>query len=234
MPRKGIAVIAAMRRELEPLLAGARGQSVQGVEFFELEHAVIVLGGIGRKAACRAAEAAVETYEPTMLISAGIAGALTATLKVGDVVHGSEVVDAESGVRFKLTGGQSVIVTVSTVSGPEEKRLLAERYKGDVVDMESAVVAEVARKRRTECKAIKAISDELEFEMPPVAGFVDANGQFETARFGAYIAMRPKWWSTVRDLNANSRIASMNLSHALEHLITSCVINRQEEKVPRA
>jgi adenosylhomocysteine nucleosidase len=234
MLRKGVAVIAAIRRELEPLLAGVRGQTVSGVAFFELEHAVIVLGGIGRNAARRAAQAAAERYEPTMLISAGIAGALTATLKVGDVVHGSEVVDAESGARFRITGGESVIVTVSSVSGPEEKRLLADRYKADVVDMESAAVAEVARKRRIECKAIKAISDELDFEMPPVAGFVDANGKFKTGRFGAYIAMRPRWWATVRDLNANSRVASVNLSHAMEHLINSCVINRQEEKVPRA
>ncbi len=134
---------------------------MNGVEFFELEHVVVVAGGIGRNAARRAAEAVVEKYEPTVLISAGIAGALTAKLKVGDVVEGAEVVDADSGVRFRTSGGESVIVTVSSVSGPEEKRLLADRYKADVVDMESAAVAEVARKRRIEFKAIKAISDEL-------------------------------------------------------------------------
>jgi adenosylhomocysteine nucleosidase len=234
MPRKGIAVIAAMRSELEPLLAGVRSQTVSGVEFFELEHAVIVLGGIGRNAACRAAEAVMKRYESAMLISAGIAGALIATLKVGDVVHGSEVVDADSGARFIMTGGESVIVTVSSVSGPAEKRMLADRYKADVVDMESAAVAEVARKRRIECKAIKAISDELDFEMPPVGRFVGADGQFKTARFIAYVGVHPKWWSAVRHLNANSRIASVNLSHAVEHLIKSCIINTQEENVPRA
>lgn len=234
MPRKSIAVVVAMRRELETLLTRFRGQRVNGVEFFEIEHAVIVVGGIGRSAARRAAEAVMKTYEPAVLISAGIAGALTATLKVGDVVQGSEVVDAESGARFRTSGGESVIVSVSAVNGPEEKRLLADRYRADVVDMESAGIAEVARERGIEFSAVKAISDELEFEMPPVAGFVDANGQFETARFAAYVAMRPKWWSAVRHLNANSRTASMNLSHAVEHLIVGCVINRQKEKVPRA
>jgi adenosylhomocysteine nucleosidase len=234
MPHKSVAVVIAMRRELDPLLAGVRGQMVDGVEFFELENAVVVVGGIGRNAARRAAEVVAERYQPAVLISAGIAGALNATLKVGDVLHGSEVVDAGSGARFRMAGDESVIVTVSSVSGPEEKRLLADRYKADVVDMESAAVADVARERSIDCKAIKAISDELEFDMPPVAGFVDGNGRFKTARFGAYIAMRPKWWSTVRDLNANSRIASVNLSHAVEHLIEGCAINTQEEKVPRA
>jgi len=234
MPRKSIAVVVAMRRELEPMLAGVRGHRANGVEFFELQHAVVAIGGIGRNAARQAAEAVVKRFEPTALISAGIAGALKATLRVGDVVEGSEIVDAESGARFKVTGGKSVIVTVSSVSGSKEKRLLADRYDADVVDMESAAVVEVAQEHGIECKAIKAISDELDFVMPPVAGFVDANGKFETARFAAYVAMRPKWWSAVRHLNANSRTASVNLSHAVGHLIKSHVNNSQEEKVPRA
>jgi adenosylhomocysteine nucleosidase len=233
MPRKSIALVVAMRRELEPLLTGVRGQRVKGVKFFELDYAVIAVGGIGQNAARRAGEAVMKTYGPAVLISAGIAGALTARLKVGDVVQGSEVVDAESGARFRTSGGESVIVSVSAVSGPEEKRLLADRYRADVVDMESAAVAEVAREHGIEFSAVKAISDELEFEMPPVAGFVDPNGRFETTRFAAYVAMRPKWWSAVRHLSVNSRIASVNLSHAVEHLITSCVINSQQEKVPR-
>jgi adenosylhomocysteine nucleosidase len=219
MPRKSIALVVAMRRELGPFLTGVRGQRVNGIEFLELDHAVIAVGGVGRNAARRAAEAVTERYEPAMLISAGIAGALRATLKVGDVVEGSEVVDAESGARFEMTGGKSVIVTASSVSGSADKRLLADRYKADVVDMEAAAVAEVAQERGIECKAIKAISDELDFAMPPVARFVDSNGQFETARFAAHVAMRPKWWMAVRHLNANSRIASVNLSHSLEHLI---------------
>lgn len=234
MPRKSVAVVIAMRRELQPLLGGVRGQTVDSVEFFELENAVIAVGGIGQMAAGRATEAVVERYGPTMLISAGIAGALTPSLKVGDVVEGSEIVDADSGARFRVAGGTSVIVTVSSVGGSEEKRLLADRYRADVVDMESAAVAEVAQEHGIECRAIKAISDELDFPMPPVAGFIEGNGKFRTARFAAHIAMRPKWWSTVRDLNANSRVASVNLSHAVQHLIKGCVINRQEEKVPRA
>jgi adenosylhomocysteine nucleosidase len=234
MPRKSIAFVVAMRRELEPVLTRIRGQRANGVEFFEFEQAVIVVGGIGRSAARRAAEVVVERYNPTTLISAGIAGALKATLRVGDVVEGSEIVDAESGARFKVSGGTSLIVTVSSVSASEEKRLLSDRYQADVVDMESAAVAEVAQEHGIECKAIKAISDELDFVMPPVAGFVDANGKFKTVRFAAYVAMRPKWWSAVQHLNANSRTASMNLSHAVGHLIDSHVNNRQEEKVPRA
>jgi len=233
MPRKSIAVVAAMRRELAPLLRGTQGQWFEGVEFFEFENAVIAVGGIGRNAARRAAEAVVNRFNPTTLISVGVAGALTARLKVGDVVWGSEVVDAETGARFRMTGGESVVVTVSSVSGPAEKRMLADHYEADVVDMESAAVAAVAQELGVEFRAIKAISDELDFDMPPVARFVDSAGKFETARFAAYVAIRPKWWSSVCQLGANSRTASVNLSHALEHLMQARVYKVQEEKIPR-
>src|SRR5271169_3093063 len=90
MPHKSVAVVVAMRRELGPLLRGVRRQQADGVEFFELGSSVIAVGGIGRIAAWSAAQAVVARYSSRMLISAGIAGALTATLKVGDVVRGSE------------------------------------------------------------------------------------------------------------------------------------------------
>jgi nucleoside phosphorylase len=231
MPHKSVAIVAAMRRELAPLLRGVQGQRADGVEFFELENAVVAVGGIGRIAAWGAAEAVVKRYGPAALISAGIAGALTATLKVGDVVHAGEVVDADSGARFTAAGGASVMVTVSSVSGPEDKRLMADRYKADVVDMECSAVAAVAREHGISFSAIKAISDELEFEMPPLGGFVDGNGKFETARFAAYVAVRPKWWSTLRQLAVNSHMASVNLSHAVEHLIEECANKAQEEKI---
>jgi adenosylhomocysteine nucleosidase len=233
MPRKNVVVLVAMRREVAPLLRGVQMQRADGIEYFELENAVVAVGGIGRIAAWSAAEAVVKRYQPTVLISAGIAGALAARLKVGDVVRGSEVVDADSGARFTASGGESVMVTVSSVSGPQEKRMLADRYKADVVDMESAAVASVAREHGIAFSAIKAISDELDFEMPPMAGFVDGKGKFKTVHFAAYIAVRPKWWSTLRQLNANSRTAAMNLSHALEHLIIECANTGREEKMPR-
>lgn len=232
MSRKSIAVVTAMHRELAPLLKGVRGQRSDGIEFFEFENAVVVVGGIGRNAARQAAIVVIEKYQPATLISAGIAGALITTLKVGDVVRGREAIDVESGAHFATMGGESVIATVTLVSGPAEKRSLAERYQADVVDMESAAVAAVAREHGIEFTAIKAISDELKFEMPPLAEFVDSDGKFETMRFAAYIAMRPKWWSNIRQLQSNSKLASVNLSHAVHHLMMERSTTPQEVNIP--
>jgi len=219
MLRRSVAVVAAMRRELAPLLRGIRPRRADGVEFFELESAVVAIGGIGRKAARRAVEAAVAGYDPVMIISAGTAGALSPVLKVGDIVRSRGAVDAESGVVFSA-GGDPLVVTVSSVGGPAEKQAISRRWgAADVVDMEAAAVAEVAEGRGIWFAAIKAISDEVDFVMPPVGEFVDQAGRFQTLRFATYIAVHPKWWSAVKQLNSNSRVASVKLSEALKHLI---------------
>ena len=231
MPHKPVAVVAAMRRELAPLLRGIRPKHSDGVEFFELDTSVIAVGGIGREAARRTSEAVVAKYDPGIMISAGIAGAVFYALKVGDVVRSRGAIDAQSG-RVFAAGGDARVVTVSSVGGPAEKRAIAQRWKAaEVVDMEAAAVAEVAESRGIWFAAIKAISDESDFEMPPVARFVDSAGQFQTLRFAAFIAIRPKWWAAVRELDSNSRVAASKLSEALKHLIDQESLATKEQKI---
>jgi len=59
MPRKSLAVVVAMARELAPMLRGMRSERVDGIDFFELPDIAVAVGGIGRKAASRTAEGAI-------------------------------------------------------------------------------------------------------------------------------------------------------------------------------
>src|SRR5271157_6499872 len=97
MPHKPVAVVAAMRVELAPLLGNMHARQVNGVALFELAQALVAIGGIGEKCARRAAETAIEYAQPRLLLSAGIAGAISPSLKVGDVGRISEVVDVATG-----------------------------------------------------------------------------------------------------------------------------------------
>jgi adenosylhomocysteine nucleosidase len=221
MPHKKVAVVAAMRMELAPLLRDVVSKRVDGIEYFELDAGVVAVGGVGRAAATRTAEAVMVKYQPSKVLSAGLVGAITAKLKVGDVVHAREVIDADSGARFvSADGGNGTLVTASSVSGPEEKRKLALRWNADVLDMEGAAVAEQAQRSGIPFSAVKAVSDEVDFVMPPLGKFVNDEGKFETLRFLAYVAFRPKWWNDVRELSANSRKASKSLCAVLQHLIS--------------
>jgi adenosylhomocysteine nucleosidase len=218
---KSVAIVTAMRKELAPLLRGKRLQRVEGVDLFEMDSAVVAVGGIGEKCARRAAEAAIEYAQPKLLLSAGIAGAISLRLKVGDVGRIREVVDVATGDRYPTRGGEWVLATSQDVSDAAEKQELLTKFGADVVDMEGAAVAQVARERGLQFAAVKSISDDAGLAMPPLTRFIDKNGKFANGRFLLYVALRPKWWPVLGKIRANTAIASANLCRAVVNLIES-------------
>jgi|SRR5208337_3715881 len=219
MPHKPVAVVAAMRRELAPLLGKMQPRLVNGITLFDLPHAVIAIGGIGAKGARRATETVIEYAQPKLVLSAGIAGAVSPKLKVGDVARIREVVDVATGTRYPTGGGEWVLATSHDVSDTAAKQELLTTYGADVVDMEAAAVAQVARERGLEFAALKSISDDARFTMPSLTPFINQNGEFATARFLLYVALRPKWWPVLGKMRTNTALASANLCRAVEHLI---------------
>jgi adenosylhomocysteine nucleosidase len=218
---KPVAVIAAMPVELAPLIGNVMPNKVNGVDIFELTNAIIAVGGIGERFARRAAEVAIDYAQPKLLLSAGIVGAISPHLKVGDVARIREVVDVATGARYSTAGGgEWVLATSQDVSDATEKQDLRARFGADVVDMEAAAVAKVARERGLEFAALKTISDDAAFDMPPLNRFID-DGKFATRKFLIYMALHPKWWSTLGKVKENSNIATGNLCNALQHLLKS-------------
>ena len=219
MPAKPVAVVAAMAIELAPLLGKMQSRQVNGVALFDLDRAVVAVGGIGEKCARRAAEAAIADAQPRLLLSAGIAGALSPALKVGDVGCIREVVDVVSGERYPTRGGKWVLATSRDVSDAAEKRELLSKYGAEVVDMEGAAAAQVAKEQGLEFAAVKAISDEAGFRMPPLMRFIDDDGKFHNLKFLLYVGLRPRWWAVVGRIRANTAIASRNLCREVERLL---------------
>ncbi len=221
MSHKPIAIVAAMQVELAPLIAKIKAQQVDGVLLYELPEAIVAIGGIGEKYARHAAEVVIDHAQPKLLLSAGIVGAISPQLKVGDVGRIREVVDVATGIRYPVTGaGDWVLATSQDVSDAAEKQELLTKYGADVVDMEAAAVAQVAKQRGVEFASVKAISDDAAFEMPPLNRFIE-DGKFDTRRFLIYVALHPRWWGALGKIKKNSEIATANLCDAVEHLIGS-------------
>ncbi len=234
MPK--VAIVAALEREVGSLIKSCRRveQSYSGrsFAFFECAEMVVVCGGIGTEAARRAAEAVIALYHPTLLLSVGFAGALDAGLHVGDVFEPAVVIDARDGSRIEVDGfirsaaghgqrqrqrqRQTTLVTFMAVAGVEQKASLAKAYAAQAVDMEAAAIAAAAHAHAVGFAAIKVISDELDFKMPAISSFIDANGRLQTARFAAFVALRPALWSQVATLAGNSRAAARALGEHLE------------------
>lgn len=211
------AIIAALEGELQPLVKewkqstlSVRGKSVR---CYATDDAVAVAGGIGSRRAEAAARVLMEKYRPEMLVSAGLAGALIRSLKVGNIVLPNVIVDAENGLEYRCDVGGDVIgggvlVTAPEIAGANSKRELVERFHALVVDMEAAGVAKVAQEQGTGFRCVKVISDEAGFVMPPLNQFVDADGQFQQGRFVRWLVLRPQHWAKTVALGRNSARAN--------------------------
>jgi adenosylhomocysteine nucleosidase len=216
-----VAYIAALEREVAPLGRSwrrvRREYTGRNFEFFEKGDRVLVCGGIGLDAARRAAEAAVALYHPAELVSVGFVGALDSTLRIGDVIEPALVVNARDGSRTPTGSGKGVLVTFSEVANAEQKSKLSVAYNAQAVDMEAAAVAQSAQAHGLRFRAVKAVSDEAGFAMPPMDRFTRPDGTFRTGSFVLYAAIRPAMWPTVVRLARNSAQASRTLCDALRH-----------------
>jgi adenosylhomocysteine nucleosidase len=221
-----IAIVAALEREVSPLVQDWRivEQKYEGFTFKFFENgngAVVVCGGIGGEAARRASEAAISIYKPEIVQSAGFAGALDSSLRVGEVFSPATVIDVKDGSRTKLSNGNGVLVSSSSVAGAEQKSKLAAAYGAKAVDMEAASVAKGARLHGIEFRAVKVISDEFDFEMSAMERFVGRDGTFQTGKFVLFAAVRPWLWSNVARLARNSAKAARPLSAELNRQLGS-------------
>lgn len=233
-----IAIIAALERELHPLIRYWPSTTIihEGREFtfYESNYAVAVCSGIGYEAGRRAAQAAVVNYAPELLISAGLAGALTPELHAGESIFPALVIDSRDGSRHETAIGsarlgnspfaRTVLVSSPGIASAEQKQKLGKAYGAHAVDMEGAAVARAAQVHGLPFIAIKSISDEVNFDLPEMTPFIK-NAQFQTARFALHIAVRPWLWIPVIRLARNTRIASENLCAWLrESVLTNTIV----------
>jgi len=215
------AIIAALPREVSALVKGwERREVARRVLVWTRGRSVVACAGMGAARAALAVEAAMAAAPVTALISAGLAGACDPALHVGDVVRAGVVIDSATGERFEAAGQrEQVVVTGDAVASVREKARLRAAYGAAAVEMEAAAVARIARAHGLEFCAIKAISDEADFEIEGLAQFATRDGQFREAAFALHVAVRPWMWGKVLTLGRNSGRAIDALTEALRALI---------------
>jgi nucleoside phosphorylase len=212
--------IAALEQEAAGVVRGwtvtsARiGDVERRVYYSASEKAALICAGTGRERAYTAAKAFIEKFSPRVLVSIGFAGACVPELCPGAVVVPAGLVEAASGRVFPCAFGRGTLVTLNEVAGKAAKQEAFARFGALAVEMEAAGVAAAAVEFAREFVAIKAISDGAEEDLDFLSGFVTAEG-FETGRFVAHIALRPRLWSRVAALNRNSRLAALALESAV-------------------
>jgi adenosylhomocysteine nucleosidase len=211
-----VGMIAALPREVSALVAGwKRRQCPGGVLVYTDGSAVVACAGMGAARAELAVNAAMAAMPVTTLLSVGLAGACDPALRVGEILRAGVVIDRRTGDRFEDERYKPVLVTADTIASVREKERLRRLYDAAAVDMEAAAVARLAREHGLGFVAIKAISDEADFEVEGLSQFAIRDGQFREGAFALHAALRPSMWGKVIALGRNSSKALGALTNAL-------------------
>lgn len=218
-----VAIVAALPRELAHVLSAAqadRSLKAQGVWRVTTDAAVLVAAGMGAQRVTLAVEAALAAGDVALLVSAGLAGSCDARAQPGAVLSASQVVDAQTGERYRSADGSGVLLATSPgIATVAEKARLAQTYGASMVDMEAATVARLARAHGLRFRAIKGISDGPEFELAGLSAFTGPRGDFRTAAFALHTMLRPWTWGKAIELGRGSNTALRALHDALRQVI---------------
>jgi adenosylhomocysteine nucleosidase len=237
-----------MRQEVKPFLK-ALGVFTRipgrGLPTFSFRLAgrdcLLVECGIGVRKAEEATRALMERHHPGILVSFGVAGAVTAEARVGDVVlvqsvcrldHGA-VVDcrptapwsaaamerAESALAARMTDStvyHGTLVrggTAVTTSGENEPLAGAHDIACAVVEMETAGVQRAAAERGVPLLSIRSISDSPDEPLPfSIAESMDRDGRLRPGRILAMALHDPRLILRLVRLGKNMNRAMGNLA----------------------
>lgn len=172
-------------------------------------------------------------YRPKVVLVAGFAGALEASLRVGDVVLATEVADGQGQCwpapwPGELPAGPwqpplrrgRLLTLPQLAASPAEKQRLGQEHGALAVDMESAVAARVCARHGVPFGCVRAVSDSWDQPLPPALAAVLFRGRVSPARLLLALARSP---SLVRDLwrlARHTRLAADQLGKALGELLT--------------
>ncbi len=220
--RPRIAILAALPREVMPLVRGWSAPAVsrqEGTSVWKSDRAIVVCAGMGRERVTRALELAEARGPLRAVISVGYAGALRHGMRTDRVYSPAIVIDGQTGERFACEDGEGVLVTADHVVGRDEKPKLAAQWEADLVDMEAATVARLAKVRALSFRAVRAISDPVGDNLPDLRRFTDARGGFQGGLFAMYVALHPWLIPTTVKLGKQSARASQAIAAALLQIL---------------
>jgi adenosylhomocysteine nucleosidase len=217
-----VAILAALPREVAPLVRDWPVSNVsrsEGTSVWERDGAIAVCAGMGGERAALALELASSRGRIDSIVSVGYAGALRAGMAVDRVYWPAAIIDDRTGERFECSDGEGTLVTTDHAVGRDEKLALAARWNGDLVDMETATVARLAKMRHLPFRALRAVSDRVDDNLPDFGRFTDERGGFRGSSFAIYVALHPWLIATTFRLGKQSAQASRLIARALRQVI---------------
>ena len=160
----------------------------------------------------------LDNHLPELMISCGLAGALSPEVVVGDLIvqsrdtslstHAEQVL-SKRGMSFHV----GPLVTVSKpVLTPEARKEVSASSQAIGVDMESQTIAELCRQRGIRCMAIKGVSDGIEDDLSPILGGFEV---VHIPKIARHVLSTPSTWGLAMRMARQSYSAATNLGQGV-------------------
>jgi adenosylhomocysteine nucleosidase len=176
----------------------------------------ILITGIGRKNADRAARDHLGANSPGEVFTCGFAGGLDPRLQTGDVVF--LTVDPMLDRHLVQAGarpGRFYCAERMAVTAREKSRL-REQTGADAVEMESGAIHAVCRERGIPCATVRAISDTAREDLPlDFNRFSKADSSLDYLKLFGAVAKSPGTIPALLRLRRNSSAAAQRLAEVL-------------------
>lgn len=230
-------IATALPEELGELLRRAREVRRRGDAFegtLGASRVRLACTGSGPRRAGRGLDRLLAEWPVSLVIGAGVAGALTAGLAHGDVVVAHCVRDDQGlapggddawrGRAGRLGALEAVAVSADRVATrPSQRLALARGLPADAlasVDMESAAWSRTARHRGTPCLIVRAISDVASEVLPDyLSECLDGEGGISRARVACRALAHPRSLPALFRLRRRAHEAAERLSGFVEALL---------------
>ena len=144
-------------------------------------HGTIVVTGMGSNRARDVGSRVVERLKPDRVMLTGLAGALSDSLRTGDVFRPRWVIAEGSGDAYEAAAhdtDRTLVTTANLVSSPDDKSALKEQTNAEAVDMETVEWCRICERAGIEWTCIRVIMDEANHIVPKgMSDLVDDAGR---------------------------------------------------------
>jgi nucleoside phosphorylase len=207
-----IVVVAALKWEL------AAVRKIKSSNFLFLET------GIRAENATRSLESFLAKHSVQMVWNIGFAGALSHSLRVGDLLIPDDQVKFDPAIERLNSEGLQIRhgVPVSTdriLWRAEEKRALLQTEKLAWVDLESSAIAALCAHQNVPCLILRCISDSLNENLPlDLNSFFGADGHIASKNILKAIIRQPSALPSLFKLRQKSNLCAQKLAACVTRL----------------
>jgi len=188
--------ISHLKTNIQVAEEGVNGELNYKIGELYGQSVVIAVMGVGIRKARAGTSFIIQKFKPRIIICAGLGGALSPDLNVGDIVLGEAVVSLRKDEEKELFNDISLLgveykkgafLTESRfINKPQEKKRLFEASSALVVDMETWGVVEAAVQSGIPVVSVRSVSDESHERLPDMGAIYGNNGEVDIEKASDY------------------------------------------------